>query len=256
MGTSSTTSELSPDASQRDVAQWFNRTYVEKGFGYLRPQHAYPIFLQLLGVTPGSKLLDVACGPGLLLRAALDKKLEPTGVDLSKEAISLAKRYVPAAEVKEGNAQQLEFADGTFDFVTCLGSIERFFDREKALREIHRVAARDARFCFMVRNSATLVWTVWRRWLRQQNHQGHQDAASLEGWIELFQQTGYEVDGVYIDQWFRQKLRRALRGFRAHDMSRPEPIARPLLPLRYANEFIFILRKSGASSWPKSQNEN
>ena len=150
---------------QREVASWFDSTYSKIGFKYLRPLEAYPIFLQLLGVKEGETLLDVACGPGLLLKAALMRGLRPSGVDISKEAVAIARGFAAGAEAQEGSSEKLPFADGCFRHVTCVGAIERFLDREKALSEMCRVAMADAKFCFMVRNSETAVWKVWRRWL-------------------------------------------------------------------------------------------
>lgn len=232
---------------QREVASWFDSTYSKIGFKYLRPLEAYPIFLQLLGVKEGETLLDVACGPGLLLKAALMRGLRPSGVDISKEAVAIARGFAAGAEAQEGSSEKLPFADGCFRHVTCVGAIERFLDREKALSEMCRVAMADAKFCFMVRNSETAVWKVWRRWLGRQNVTGHQDALTLEEWSRLFERCGLEVEAVYMDQWCRQKLRKLLRGWRRHDFARPEPVARPILPLRYVNEFIFILHKRTGS---------
>jgi len=229
--------------TQSGVAHWFERTYRDLGFDYLRAPEAYPIFLQLLGARAGQRLLDVACGPGLLLKEANDRGLDVHGVDLSRTALELAQRYVPEASVHVGNAQEIAHPEGTFDYVTCIAALERFFDRPAALREIRRVGASDARFCFMVRNARTLVWRLWRDALKKRNVHGHQDALDLERWSGLFEAHGFRIEAVYIDQWFRQRLRRALRLFRPLDRNRPEPVARPILPLRYANEFIFILSK-------------
>lgn len=236
------------EVSQQQVASWFDQTYRTRGFDYLRPLTAYPIFLQLLGARPGERLLDVACGPGLLLKAAQMKGLEPSGVDISAAAVEIAREFVAGADVREGNAEELPFEDGSFRLVTCIGAIERFLDRQAALLEMRRVAAPDARFCFMVRNASTPVWRVWRQLLGQRNVAGHQDALTLERWRELFAELGFAVEAVHIDQWFRQKLRRLYRG--RPDFDRPEPVARPILPLRHANEFIFILKNAAAPAEP------
>jgi len=229
--------------SQADVAAWFDATYRAKGLRYLRPRRAYPIFVQLLGARSGERLLDVACGPGLLLCAAVERGLAAHGVDLSHEAIALARELVPGAAVQQGNAERLPFADGTFDHVTCLGSIERFLDREAALREMQRVAKPGARFCFLVRNASTLVWRVWRQGLGRREVQGHQDALTLAQWRELFTRCGFAIDAVLPDQWPRQRVRQLLPWWRPR-VGRAEPVARPIVPLRWCNELVFVMRRA------------
>lgn len=229
-----------PPVSQQDVAAWFDATYRKQGLRYLRPPRAYAIFLQLLGARPGERLLDVACGPGLLLRAASERGVVPSGVDLSGEAIAMAQQLLPGVDARAGNAEQLPFADRTFHHVACLGSLERFLDRERALREMLRVAAPGARFCFLVRNAGTLAWRLWRERLGRREVQAHQDALTLQQWRELFTRCGYEVLRVLPDQWPRQRLRHLLP-WRRPRPGRAEPVARALLPLRWCNELIFLL---------------
>ncbi len=233
-----------PEVSQADVAAWFDATYRQKGLRYLRPRRAYPIFVQLLGLPPGGRVLDVACGPGLLLCAALERGHAAAGIDLSQEAIALARELVPAAEVQQGNAEQLPFASGSFDGVTCLGSIERFLDRERALREMLRVARPGARFCFLVRNANTLVWRYWRQCLGRREVKGHQDAQSIAAWRALFERCGFAVERVLPDQWPRARFRQLLPWWRPRP-GRAEPVARPLVPLRWCNELVFVLRRAG-----------
>lgn len=232
-----------PEVKQADVAAWFDATYRRKGLRYLRPRRAYPIFLQLLAAKAGERLLDVACGPGLLLCAAVERGIVASGVDLSHEGVALAKELVPAAAVQQGNAERLPFADGTFDHVTCLGSIERFLDRELALREMQRVARPGARFCFLVRNASTFVWRFWREGLGHREVQGHQDALTLEQWRQLFDRCGLRIEQVLPDQWPRQRLRQLLPWWRPRS-GREEPVSRPLVPLRWCNELVFVLRRA------------
>ena len=222
---------------QAQVREWFDGVYETRGLGYLRPPEAYPIFLQLLEARPGARLLDVACGPGLLLRAARARSLRATGVDLSSVAVGMVPRVAPGATALEANAQHLPFEDDAFDYITCIGSLERFLDRSAALREMARVAAPGARLCLMVRNARTFGWKVATEWLGRVNHKGHQDADTLEQWTALFAECGFKVRGVYPDQWFYQKWRNRFMAPRA---GAAEPIV-TRVPLTFANEFIFIL---------------
>jgi ubiquinone/menaquinone biosynthesis C-methylase UbiE len=232
-----------PVVGQEQIAAWFDRTYRERGLRYLRPQRSYPIFLQLLGARRGERLLDVACGPGLLLRAAVDRGLAASGVDLSGEAVAMARRYVPAADVRQGNAERLPFADALFDCLTCIGSVERFLDRPAALREMLRVGKPDVRLLVLGRNADTLVWRLWRQALGRRQVEGHQDALSLAGWHELFRSAGLQVVRTLPDQWPRQRLRQWLP-WRRPRPGRDEPIAGSLLPLRFCNEFVFVLARA------------
>jgi SAM-dependent methyltransferase len=221
--------------SQHTVQQWFDTVYATRGLSYLRPAEAYPIFVHLVGAQPGERLLDVACGAGLLLRAARARGVRAIGIDLSRVAAGLAGK---GASV--GNAELLPYRDESFDCITCIGSLERMIDREAVLREMQRVARPGARFCVMVRNSRTLTWKVHADLLGRRNAAGHQDAAGLEQWTAMFERLGFVVDGIHPDQWFRQRLRRAFGiSWAAQEGVIAEPM---LLPLRYANEFIYQLR--------------
>ncbi|MCU0865772.1 MAG: class I SAM-dependent methyltransferase [Planctomycetes bacterium] len=231
-----------PPVSQAEIAAWFDATYRRKGLRYLRPPRAYPIFLQLLGARPGQRLLDVACGAGLVLAAARDRGVVPSGIDLSREAIELSHRLLPGVDAQVGNAEQLPFADGTFDHITCLGSLERFLDRRRALREMARVGKPTVRCCLLVRNASTLVWRFWRQGLGRREVQGHQDACTLAQWRELFDSEGFVVERVLPDQWPRQRWRQLLPRWRPRP-GRDEPVAGSLLPLRWCNELIFVLRR-------------
>lgn len=232
-----------PPVAQDEVAAWFDATYRQKGLRYLRPPRAYPIFVQLLGLTSGQRLLDVACGPGLVLRAAQERGVTASGVDLSAEAIALAQQLMPGTDAQVGNAEQLPFADATFDGVTCLGSLERFLDRDRALTEMVRVAKPTARFCFLVRNASTLVWRFWREGLGHREVAGHQDAMTLTAWRALFARNGLTIEAVLPDQWPRQRWRQCLPG-QSPQPGRQERVARSLLPVRWCNELVVVLRKT------------
>ena len=227
------------DDRQREVREWFDDVYATRGLAYLRPPEAYPIFLQLLGARAGQRVLDIACGPGLLLRAAREREMHATGVDLSSVAVGMVPRVAPGARALQANAQHMPFADASFDYVTCIGSLERFLDRRAALREMQRVAAPGARLCLMVRNARTFTWRVLTEWRGKVNHRGHQDAATLEAWTQLFAECGLRVAAVYPDQWFWQKWRNRVFGKPGPE----EPVVRRRVPLAFANEFIFVLER-------------
>lgn len=226
--------------SQQAIRAWFDQTYRSKGLDYLREAEFYAIFMHYLGVREGDRLLDVGCGPGLLLSRAVARGARAWGVDLSASAVAMARELAPGAHVSASNAQSLPFADGSFDHLTCIGTFEHFLDGAVALAEFRRVLANSGRICIMVPNSRTVKWQLERR-LGVHDPDSHERAATLEYWRSVFEGNDFQVEALHRDEWPRYSRRRRLlgagRGFVEESVG-----ARHLLPLRFANQFVFVLR--------------
>lgn len=232
-----------PNPSTDDVKTWYNQHYATKGLQSMRPAAAYPVFLDLLGATAGSRLLDVSCGAGSLLAAAQERGVNAVGVDLSDEAVRLAKRVVPAAEVAVGAGEALAFRNETFDYVTCLGSLEHFLDMGQGLEEMKRVAKPDGRFCIMVPNQDFLGWKVM-------GHQGtaqqdiNEHLLPLAAWRRLFKQHGLSIVRVTPDRWHAVRWRSgAATGAARFAIGPALEIAWRLIPLRWQYQFVFVLER-------------
>ena len=74
----------------------------------------------------GTRLLDVATGPGALAAEAANRGARPVGIDLSPQMIELARRLYPAIDFREADVEHLPFADGTFDAVVCSFGLGHF----------------------------------------------------------------------------------------------------------------------------------
>jgi len=109
-----------------------------------------PPLLQAAGVKPGSRLLDVACGPGYAAEAALALGAEPMGVDFSAEMIRLARERAPRIEFRVGDAQALDFEDNSFHAVVMNFGVLHLPNPEAAFAEARRVLRRDGRYAFTV----------------------------------------------------------------------------------------------------------
>src|SRR4051812_35286272 len=66
--------------------------------------------LDAVGLRPGTRLLDVATGPGTLAAEAINRGAHPFGIDLSPQMIDLARRLYPAIEFREADVEHLPFA--------------------------------------------------------------------------------------------------------------------------------------------------
>jgi len=110
-----------------------------------------------LGDLRGRRVLDIACGTGQWLAELQRRGAVPSGIDISTRAVEQCRRVLPQADIREGIAERLPFADASFDLVTCMGSLEHFLDQPAALAEMRRVAAPAARFLILVPNAGFLT---------------------------------------------------------------------------------------------------
>src|SRR5262245_2671177 len=90
----------------------------------------------------GQRVLDVACGTGVLARAAA-LRVAPgghvIGGDINEGMLAVARRSAPAIEWHQCAAEQLPFDDGSFDAVLCQFGLMFFTDRDQAVHEMARV---------------------------------------------------------------------------------------------------------------------
>src|SRR5262249_1850701 len=113
--------------------------------------------LTLAALQPGERILDVACGTGVVARLAA-VQVGPTGqvrgVDLNPGMLAVA-RSVPAPTGavitwQEGTATALPLEDAAFDVVLCQQGLQFFPDRVAALQEMHRVLVPGGRLALSV----------------------------------------------------------------------------------------------------------
>jgi SAM-dependent methyltransferase len=104
---------------------------------------------------PIRRLLVVGCGSGLET-AVLGEALRAgaVGVDLRG---SFDPRAAAAAELRRGDATQLEFEDGTFDLVFSYHVLEHIPNYAKAISEMRRVTAKNGLCCIGTPNRQRLV---------------------------------------------------------------------------------------------------
>lgn len=114
-------------------------------------------FLEHVEVTPGTRVLDVACGTGVVARR-IAPAVGPSGrvdaIDLNPGMIEVARGLPPGGgapiEWRHGSALELPYPDGSFDLVVCQQGLQFIPDRLAALSEIHRVLVPGGRVALAV----------------------------------------------------------------------------------------------------------
>ncbi|MFW5973208.1 MAG: class I SAM-dependent methyltransferase [Bacteroidota bacterium] len=134
-------------------------------------QHTQERLLELADLQPGERVLDIACGTGLVTFPAAER----VGHDGAVTAVDLSDSMVAAVEEKsrqngfgriearQMDAESLSFDDASFDVVLCSLGLMYVPDPTAAVREMYRVLAPGGR-------TVTAVW-------------GHRDRC---GWAEIF----------------------------------------------------------------------
>lgn len=115
--------------------------------------------LERAHLQPGERVLDVACGTGIVGRLAW-LKVTPSGrvvgVDTNPEMLTVAQQASQKISVDiewiEGNAAKMPIPDGDFDVVVCQHGLQYFPDQPAALNEMRRV----------LNDHGRLVLNVWR----------------------------------------------------------------------------------------------
>jgi ubiquinone/menaquinone biosynthesis C-methylase UbiE len=104
------------------------------------------LLLDRIPLRVGSRVLDVACGSGIVARLAA-QRVAPSGkvvgIDLNEGMLAVARAHAPVngypIEWKQGDATALPFAADTFDVVLCQQGLQYLPDKPRALLEMHRV---------------------------------------------------------------------------------------------------------------------
>jgi ubiquinone/menaquinone biosynthesis C-methylase UbiE len=105
--------------------------------------------LEDVRLSAGDRVLDVACGTGIVARRAKERLGEAgtvVGIDVNPQMLAVAQRVAPNIDWREGDASSLPLgANETFDVVLCQQGFQFFADQIAAARQIRRAVAEGGR---------------------------------------------------------------------------------------------------------------
>ncbi|HEX9756314.1 MAG TPA: methyltransferase domain-containing protein [Nitrospiria bacterium] len=117
--------------------------------------------MEAANIKPGQRVLDVACGTGVLAREAslrVGSSGAVFGLDLNPGMLHIAERHAPSIKWRQGRAESLPFPDQSFDTVVSQFGLMFFTDRPQALREMFRVLTPGGHLGIAVWDSLDHTW--------------------------------------------------------------------------------------------------
>jgi ubiquinone/menaquinone biosynthesis C-methylase UbiE len=189
----------------------------------LYERHVVPYFLgpwapglvEVAALGPGERVLDVACGTGVVARLAAQQvgpAGQVTGVDLNAGMLAVARALPPPPGATitwvECSAGAMDLAEALFDVVLCQQGLQFFPDRPAALREMHRVLVPGGR----------VVLSVWEKavdpygralWEAVERHVGPEAVMRLRA--SRLVPEPEELSQLLVDAGFREVHIRASR---------------------------------------------
>lgn len=137
--------------AQVDAANAYEALFVPALFGHWASRVVDAAHIQ-----PGQRVLDVACGTGVLAREAASRVGSAghvAGIDPSLGMVSVARQLAPTIEWQEGIAESLPFPDQSFEAVVSQFGLMFFADRRQAIHEMLRVLVPGGRLAVAIWDS-------------------------------------------------------------------------------------------------------
>jgi len=140
-----------------------------------------------------ARMLDIGCGAGLFIREMSSLGWQGTGLDISAQAIEIAKRHNPEAKFIVGFFGEIE-PDERFDLVTMHHILEHLHRPKKVIADCYRLLSPGGKFVVSVPNIASWEAKLFgRRWkgLDIPRHMVHFKEFVL---LAMLEEAGFEIE--------------------------------------------------------------
>lgn len=166
-----------PPTDWGKVASWYDSLVGESGSEYHR-EVVLPGVLRLLKPEPAQRVLDVACGQGVLARQLATRGVEVTGIEAAAALVEAARKYdeqlpreAPKPAYRVGDARELEFLPAAaFHAAACVLAIQNIQPIAPLLAGVSRALVERGRFvvvmmhpCFRGAKESSWGWDEAQR---------------------------------------------------------------------------------------------
>lgn len=134
-----------------ETAETYEAAFVPSLFAHLATH-----LVDAAEVTAGDRVLDVACGTGIVARTAAERTGPAgrvVGLDLNEAMLTVARRVRPDLDWRQGDAASLPFPEDSFDVALCQSGLMFVPDEAAAVGEMARVVRPGGRVAAQVWSS-------------------------------------------------------------------------------------------------------
>src|ERR1051325_6294439 len=162
----------------------------------MRDEEALKLLVEFSGAGADDTVLDVACGPGLVVAAFAQRCRRAAGIDITPAMIAKAREHAAALGLANvdwhtGNVLPLPFPDRAFSVVVSRFAFHHFPDPLAVLREMVRVCARPGRIVIAdMAASEDPEQAAALNAMERLRDPSHTRALPLSEWRALFGQAG------------------------------------------------------------------
>jgi SAM-dependent methyltransferase len=196
----------------------------------------------------GARLLEIGSGLGHLA-AQLEDTFHTFGMDLNHWAVKQSKPVIYKTDLQTASAQELPFADASFNVVIIKHIVEHLPQPEKAIREIGRVTEPGGTLILATPNLSSLL-KPWKgeRWI------GYQDPTHISlkppaEWLSLIRNANFSSLRVFADGFwdvpYIPAVPRQIQKLAFGSLGGLQAITGfVFLPMRWGESIIVIARKN------------
>lgn len=187
----------------------------------------------------GKKLLEIGCGLGTDLLQFARGGAEVTGVDLTPASIELVRRRFAMHELpvqlQVADAENLPFADGSFDVVYSFGVLHHTPNTPRSIEEVYRVLRPGGKAIIMLYHSSSMH-VVLGSFVGRLFHKVPGGSGGKEQWIRIYDGDDNPLGKAYT----RSQVRVMFHKFRNVKFSTVDPYRRRLPRfLNVVNQILF-----------------
>jgi len=180
--------------------EYWESIYSRRDFaGFILQRRMYQALSWLgnLNLSKDSRVLDVGCGPGVMVKEIAGKGHRVFGMDYSYNMIQKAEARCNVHKrlnlvFLQGDIESLPFKESVFDVILCLGVVSYLKSEQKALQEMSRV----------LKSGGTLILSILNR-------------TSLTKWLDpsafVRRKINKILDNKVVKSYFIPSLRNSLR---------------------------------------------